>query len=431
MVQEETIKPKASRKEIFGWVMFDFANSSFTTVIVTVIFSAYFVSHVVGDDVSGVKYWGWALCISNLIVIMVGPVLGAVADFSASKKKFLFLSYIICVVFTALLFFVEGGNILLGIIIFIIANIGFAAGENFCSAFLPEIARPEQMGRISGYGWAVGYVGGLLSLILCLILFKIWGQGELQIRTTFLITAVFFLLSALPTFMFLKERRRPLASKGTKNYIRIGFKRLHETFKDMRDFGELIKFLSVFFLYSCGIATVISFSAIYAESVIHFSKSETLLFFIVVQVSSSIGAFAFGFVEDKLGAKKTISITLIIWIMVVLGAYWSPSKSVFWVVGNLAGIAIGSSQSSSRALVALFTPESKSAEFFGLWGLSGKLAATVGIYSFSFITLLTGSMKSAILMMAFFFVAGLVGMIFVNEDKGRRAVRKYNDEGLT
>lgn len=424
---EEPPSLRASKKEIFGWVMFDFANSSFTTVIVTVVFSAYFVSHVVGDDVLGVKYWAISLCISNTIVILTGPVVGAVADFSASKKKFLFISYLICIIFTALLFFVKSGDILSGMVIFIIANVGFAAGENFCAAFLPEIAEPEEMGRISGYGWSVGYIGGLLSLLLCLLLFSLWGQAELQIRITFIITALFFLLSALPTFLFLKERRRSQASKATKGYILIAFRRMGDTFRAMRDFSELVKFLIIFFLYSCGIATVISFSAIYAESVIHFSKSETLLFFIVVQVSSSVGAFIFGFVEDRLGAKRTISITLVIWIVVVLGAYLSPSKGVFWAIGNLAGLAIGSSQSSSRALVALFTPESKSAEFFGLWGLSGKLAATVGIYSYSFITGATGSMKAAILTMAFFFLAGLVGMMFVNEEKGRHAVRTYTD----
>lgn len=421
---------KASKKEIFGWAMFDFANSSFTTVIVTVVFSAYFVSHVVGDDVLGVKYWGWSLSAANLVVMLAGPVVGAIADFSASKKRFLFLSYIVCVLFTALLFFVGQGDVLMAIIFIAFAHIGFSAGENFCSSFLPEIAEPEVMGKVSGYGWAFGYVGGLLSLFICFLIFNLFGQGELQLRFAFLSTALFFLVSAIPTFLWLKERIPPGTKPAGKGYFEIGYGRVMATFADLKDFGELIRFLFVFFLFSCGISTIVSFSAIYAESVVGFSKSDTLLFFIVVQVSSSLGAFAFGFVEDRLGAKKTIAITLVIWLAVVAGAWWSPSKSLFWVVGNLAGLAIGSSQSSSRALVGLFSPPSKSAEFFGLWGLSGKMAATVGIYSFSMMTAISGSMRSAILLTGLFFLLGLIGIFFVDEEKGKMSAAKYVDRDI-
>ena len=411
---------KADRKEIFGWVMFDFANSSFTTVIITVVFSAYFVSHVTGDHVLGVKYWGWGLALSNLLVIIMGPLIGAVADFSGTKKRFLFASYLVCVIFTALLYFAESGDILYSLIIVMVANAAFAAGENFCAAFLPEIADQDNMGKISGYGWAFGYVGGLVSLLLCLSIFGIFGQGEVQIRSTFFVTAIFFLVAAIPTFLWVRERKIPGHLPAGRGYLSVGYERVMDTFRDLQHFGELMKFLAVFFFISCGISTVVSFSAIYAESVVGFAKSETLLFFIVVQVSSSLGAFAFGFVEDRLGAKKTIAITLVVWIFVILGAWWIPSKSFFWFVGNLAGLAIGSSQSSCRAMVALFSPQSKSAEFFGLWGLSGKLAATAGIYSYSLMTTLTGSMRSAILVTGLFFIAGLLGIFLVDEEKGRR-----------
>lgn len=420
-------KTDRTKKELFGWVMFDFANSSFITVIVTVVFSAYFVSHVVGDEVLGVKYWGWGLALSNLIVMLIGPVIGAMADFSGAKKRFLLATCLTCVVFTACLFFVGEGDILLALFFLILANIGFAAGENFCAAFLPEIATPEEMGKISGYGWAFGYVGGLISLFLCLVIFKVFGQEPLQVRATFLMTALFFLVSALPTFLWVKERGVARERPAGQSFIAIGFGRLADTFRDMKDFSELIRFLIVFFLFSCGISTVISFSAIYAEQIIGFSKADTLLFFIVVQVSSTIGAFIFGFVEDKIGAKRTIAVALLIWVIVILGAWWSPSKTLFWFVGNLAGLAIGSSQSSSRALVALFTPPEKSAEFFGLWGLSGKFAATVGIYSYSLMTTLTGSMRSAILLTGLFFIAGLIGIFTVNEEKGKAAALAYQN----
>lgn len=418
---------RASKKELFGWVMFDFANSSFTTVIITVVFSAYFVSHIVGDNLLGVKYWGWGLAFSNLAVMICGPFIGAVADFSGSKKRFLFVSYLFCVIFTALLFFAGKGDILLALIIVIIANIAFSTGENFCAAFLPEIAEPEQVGKVSGYGWAFGYIGGLLSLALCLIIFKAFGQEEIQIRSTFLSTSLFFLLSAIPTFLWLRERKRPEPLPHGISYINIGYSRVMDTFRDLANFGELIKFLLVFFLFSCGISTIIAFSSIYAESVVGFSKSETLIFFIVVQLSSSLGAFAFGFIEDRIGAKATIAITLVIWIAVVVMVWWSPSKAFFWFAGNLAGLAIGSSQSSSRAMVALFTPRSKSAEFFGLWGMSGKFAATVGIFSYSLMTTMSGSMRSAILLTGLFFIAGLIGILFIDEERGKKGAADYEN----
>jgi UMF1 family MFS transporter len=416
---------KRSRHELFGWVMFDFANSSFTTVIVTVIFSAYFVSHIVGDKISGVKYWGWGVALSNLIVISLAPVAGAIADYSGSKKRFLVATSLICVIFTALLFFAREGNILLALTFFIIANIGFSAGEGFIAAFLPEIAKPEEMGKISGYGWAFGYVGGLVSLLLCLALFKLWGQGELQIRFTFVLTALFFLMSAIPTFLFLRERKEATHLPAGKGYLAVGFGRIRDTFREIQTFRQLPRFLFSFFLYSCGIATVISFSAIYAENVLHFTKAETLIFFIVVQVASSAGAFCFGLIEDRIGAKKTIAVTLLIWLVVIVLVYWSPTKAVFWIAGNLAGLAIGASQSSSRALVALFTPAQKSGEFFGFWGLSGKLAATVGIYAYSMMTQFTGSMRIAILSTGVFFLLGLLALFFVDEVEGKKAASSY------
>ena len=328
-------------------------------------------------------------------------------------------------IFTALLFFVAEGDIVGALVIVILANTAFSAGENFCSSFLPEIAEPSQVGKISGYGWALGYIGGLLSLALCLIIFKFFGQGELQIRFTFLSTALFFLLSAIPTFLWLRERKQPETLPEGETYFKIGYKRLRETFRDLAHFGELMKFLFVFFLFSCGISTIIAFSSIYAESVVGFSKGETLIFFIVVQLSSSLGAFAFGFVEDRIGAKRTIAITLVLWIIVVAGVWWSPSKGFFWFAGNLAGLAIGSSQSSSRAMVALFTPRAKSAEFFGLWGMSSKFAATVGIFSYSLMTTISGSMKSGILLTGLFFIAGLSGIFFIDEERGKKGVTDY------
>jgi len=324
--EKDPARGKRSGRELFGWVMFDFANSSFTTVIVTVVFSAYFVSHVAGDKILGVKYWGWGVALSNLIVIILAPLAGAIADYSGSKKRFLVATSLICVIFTALLFFAREGSIMIALVFFIIANIGFSAGEGFIAAFLPEIAGPEEMGRISGYGWAFGYVGGLLSLLLCLAIFKMWGQGEVQIRLTFVLTALFFLISAIPTFLFLRERKEAVHLPAGKGYLAAGFGRIRDTFLEIKTFRQLPRFLFSFFLYSCGIATVISFSAIYAENVLHFTKAETLIFFIVVQVASSAGAFCFGLIEWHAVATTDMSVSQQVW------EFGADNPVGFWIV---------------------------------------------------------------------------------------------------
>ncbi len=237
-------KSKASRKEIFGWCMFDFANSSYTTVIITAVFNAYFVSVVASEKIYGKGYgeflWGSiAIPISYFFVIVSGPVLGALADFSGSKKKFLFGSYLVCVVFTILLFFIKEGNVIPAIILIILSNFGYASGENFSSSFLPELAYREDMGKVSGYAWSFGYWGGLLSLVFCLcaiLLFPRTGDSTLPVRLSCLISAAFFGLGAVPTFLWLKERKSEEKMPQGYTYMTIGFKRLFDTYKKIRQF---------------------------------------------------------------------------------------------------------------------------------------------------------------------------------------------------
>lgn len=416
-------------------MMFDFANSSYTTVIITALFNAYFVRAVVNQANSGELLWSVTLSISYMLVIFLGPVFGAMADYSGLKKRFLFLSSSICVISTAMLFFVKPGYVFLAVVLVVLSNLGYSASENFVSSFLPNIAQEGEMGKISGYAWSFGYIGGLLSLFICLLILRFYKPGGspnsyLSVRMSSLVTALFFGIAAIPTFLWVRERRN-LRSSPPGGYFRTAFRRLGSTFKRIREFRELIKFLISYLFFNSGISVVIAFAAVYAQKDLGFTPDMTVLLIIVVNITASVGAFIFGFIEDRVGAKRTILATLLIWIATVGTAYFVQNRKLFWFVANLAGIAMGSSQSSARALIGLFSPDSKSAEFFGFWGLAGKASAIVGILSFGLMSYLLQSNRLAILSTLFYFLLGMIALFSVDEERGRSVARSFQeDEGV-
>jgi MFS transporter, UMF1 family len=416
-----------NKREILSWCFFDFANSSFTTIIITVVYSVYFRNIVAMGRTDGDRLWALGNTISQSIVLISAPLFGAIADYSAAKKKFLFFSYIICVIFTALLTFTGPGQVLFALTIFTIANFAYSSGENFIASFLPEIARPEDMGKISGFGWALGYIGGLLSLLCCFPFLKAgFGiENANLLRLTSLITAAFFLVAGIPTFLWVRERKKASDLPPGMSYVSAGFGRLRDTFSHIRQFRELFKFLIVFGIYNCGVTTVVVFAAIYAVQTIHLTASEFLLFFLITQISASIGAFIFGLLQDRIGPKNTIYATLTVWLITIAGAYYSNDRTTFFIVGNLAGLGLGSSQSAARALVGLFSPVEKSAEFFGFWGLFWKLSTAVGPLVFGMLSSGTGNQRLAILVTGLFFVFGMIGLGFVNEKAGIQAARNF------
>ncbi len=415
--------------------MYDFANSGYTTVVLTAVFNAYFVGVVAGNgaDRSGAAtlLWTVAMAITNLLVLASAPVLGAIADHGAHKKRFLALTTVGCVLFTAALGFVGRGDVALGMTLVILATLMFASGENFIAAFLPEIASQEDMGRISGYGWSLGYLGGLLVLGMCLVYIQ-WAQShgasaEQYVPVTMWITAAMFALAALPTFIWLRERAVPQRLAAHENYIRIGFARVRHTFAHARHYRDLFRFLVTLAVYYCGINAVIVLAAIYAQEVMGFSMQENIMLILVVNVTAAAGAMAFGLVQDRLGSVLTLAITLVIWIVALVLAYFVQSRAGFWVVANLVGISLGSSQSAGRALVGQFSPPERSAEFFGLWGLAGKLAAVVGPLVYGLVTYVShGNHRQALLSTCGFFIAGLLMLLTVNERRGRAAAVNHD-----
>ncbi|MFQ5994250.1 MAG: MFS transporter [Acidiferrobacterales bacterium] len=434
-IAETLVRPAnivlAPRRELFAWAMYDFANSGYTTVVLTAVFNAYFVGVVaasVGGAASGAGtlYWTVAIAITNALILFSAPVLGAIADHRADKKRFLAVTTAGCVISTALLAIVGPGDVWLGMVLVILSAFMFGTGENLIAAFLPEIAPQGDMGRISGYGWSLGYLGGLLVLGFCLV-YVSWAESQGQaapeyVPVTMVMTAIIFGLAAMPTFLWLPERATVSPLSAGQGYVSIGFTRVMATLRHVRHFRDLFRFLLSLTVYYCGIYTVVVLAAVYAREVMDFSTGDTLILILVINVTAAAGAFVFGHVQDKLGSLRTLALTLALWIAALVLAYFTESRGAFWIVGNLVGLALGSSQSAGRALVGQFAPPRRSAEFFGLWGLASKLAAVVGPLSYGTITFLSGgNQRAAVLSTVTFFIVGLLLLSLVDEARGRRA----------
>ncbi|MEX0660784.1 MAG: MFS transporter [Balneolaceae bacterium] len=447
MRRERKDIPRASKKEIFGWAMFDFANQAYTLLIITVIFPVLFTTVIVGDVADdyrlGNLLWSVALAISYFLVVLSGPVLGAIMDYSALKKKFLFYSYVLTIFSTILLYFVEPGMVVLGVILIIVSNFAYATGESFIAAFLPSLGPPKDLGKISGFGWALGYVGGLVAAGFVIVyLGDATAENFDRIRWVGPFAAFFFLVTAIPTFIWLKEptKRRELPEGET--FASMGFTRLGRTIKDVRKFWDLAIFLISVFFAMAGIYIVISFAFIYGDQVVMWDEDVRIYMFVIVQITAAAGAFSFGYLQDKIGAKLTYNITLGLWFFAVLGI-WAVTDLTTWVngqfgtdleaqymflyIGVLAGLSLGSSQSASRALVGLFSPEEKSAEFFGFWGLSNKLAGVFGIIGLGLLQAQFGLQKSVLFCAALFLVA-IVVCLFVNQERGELVADQFEEK---
>jgi UMF1 family MFS transporter len=422
-------KPPVTKKEIFGWCMYDVADSAFTTVIVTSLFALYFGTVVVGDVGRADYLWALGASISEVIVALVAPILGAIADFSGSRKKFLGVCAMMIIFFTAALWFVGPGMVALGLGLYIIANVGFAGGGVFIDSFLPGISNESNAGRLSGLKWAMGYASGLA----CLFLLKPLAYYIKPDATPFelsraqlipVVVAIYYAVAVIPTFLFLRDRsvRQPLPPN--QNYLTVGFRQLKRTLGHIRQYKDLFRLLIAFLIYNDGVVTVIYFAARYAKETIGFEPGDIVNLLIINNVVAALGAFSFGFIADRIGQKRTIYLTLIIWIAAVTIAYFSYTKNMFYVASVLVGIGIGSCQSVTRSLLALFTPKENASEFFGFLGIAGKALAFLGPIIFGTISRTTGSQRPAILSIGAFFVVGMILLSSVDEARGKAAAAR-------
>ena len=431
---------KRNEKVVFGWSMYDFANSAFATTISAVIFNKYFAGVVAGGEkgielkfffwnlhIPGSSFYNFTVSTAMIIVAVSSPILGAIADYSNSKKRFLQVYCYTACIFTGLLYFVKEGDYWLGAFFFIIANIGFSGGNVFYNAFLPEISDLKDMGKVSGLGWALGYIGGGGCLLLNLIMLNHpqligFEKGFFTIHHCFLSVGIWWIIFSIPTFLLLKENRILNENKGLQFYIKTGYKRVKKTLKEIKKFKELVKFLVAFLIYNDGIQTVIIMASIFGDQVLKMTSTELIIYFLVIQGTAFFGSIIFGYIVDIINNKKTILITLFIWCIIVIWAFFIgvfiDAKTEYWILGILAGLVLGGSQSASRSLQGSFTPAKNSAEFFGFYAIANKFASIFGPLVFGIITLLTGNLKTGILALIVFFITGMILLHFVDEKKG-------------
>lgn len=440
-------RKRAPTKEILGWAMFDFANQAYTLLIITVIFGDVFTRLIVGPDVGqadqyryGNLLWSVALAISYALVALTNPMAGAIMDSTRLRKTFLFISYIGCVVATTGLWFAQPGVIVWAMVLIIASNFFYAIGESFVASFLPGLGPREDLGLISGFGWGLGYVGGLVATVFALLFLGEVSQENFErIRWVGPFAAIFFLLTALPTFLFVKDRSRIRSKDPDQSYLALGWQRIKQTHQSLSSFGDLKRLLWSIFFMMAGLYIVISFAFIYGAQVIGWDESVRVIMFVTVQLSATVGAFFLGWAHRPWGAKKTYITTLILWLLAITAIWQTPALTVFvnalfgfkleaqyvfLFAGLLAGLSLGASQSAGRALVGVMTPHTKAAEFFGYWGTVSKVAAIFGILGLGLLQSLFG-LENAIVFCLGLMVVSVWLAWAINVDRGITSATRW------
>ncbi len=426
LFSQDALNPGVKKREVFGWAMYDFANSGYTTVVITAVFAAYFVGGIAKGAEWATFAWTLALSISYAIVMLTMPSLGAYADMRAAKKKLLMLFTGACVLSTAALAFAGPGSVALAFVLIVISNTFFSYGESLTASFLPELARPSGMGKVSGWGWSFGYFGGMLALGICLG-YVIWAgkqgiKADSFVPVTMLITAVIYGAAACVTFSLLKERGVPRPSALEHSGVKASLIQLKTTFQQARRYQDFMWLLLCAVFYQGGVAVAITLAAIYAEQVIGFVQQETMVLIFVLNLAAAAGAFGCGYLQDRVGHKLALGITLVGWVATCIIAAITTTKGGFWYAAAIAGACMGSSQSAGRALAGMFAPPAQTGEFFGLWTFATRLASIVGPLMYGAITWATGgNQRIAIASTAVLFVVGLVILQRVDVERGRAA----------
>jgi UMF1 family MFS transporter len=426
------------RREIWAWASYDFANSAYSTTVAAVVFNVYFATVVVGPKgatlfgatLPGSAVWGYSVSLSMLLVAVSAPLLGAMADFAACKKRLLILFCYVGVTATAFLGCVGPGDVWLGALLFVVSNLALESSLTFYNAFLPEITTPERMGRVSGFGWALGYVGGVLCLILNLLMvrrpdwFGIPDVDHLPVRMALTAVAVWWGLFSLPALLWLKEKGMAKRLPSGVGSLRFGLGQIVGAFREVRHYPELAKFLLAFLIYNDGIQTVIVMAAPFAAEALGMSQRELIWCFILIQAVAFVGSLLFGYLADRVTTKTSINVTLWIWSAAMCYVLAINQSWQFWLLGVVVGLVLGGSQSASRALFAEFTPPQNSAEFFGFFSVSGKFASLIGPALFAGVVQLTGSTRYATASIVVLFLVGLALLAGLDESKGRLEGRR-------
>ena len=410
------------RKEIWSWCFYDFGNSAFTTLVITFIYSTYFTKAIAENEIDGTFLWSQAIAITAVIVSLLSPILGAIADKGGYRKIFLALTTYISIGATALLFFPIKGQILFALILVVIANVNFELGGVFYNAYLPEIVSRKKIGRISGIGWGAGYLGGLLAMLVAMVGFVSpdvpWfgldiDTGE-HIRATNVLVAAWFFIFTLPAILYLKEKKVESANR-IGIVVLNSIQALKKTFQEIKIYKNTVRFLISRLIYNDGLVTIFAFGAIYASGTFGFTFNEIMIFGIVLNIAAGSGAFLMGYIDDVIGGKLTIQISLIGLMIAVLLAVFANSKLLFWVSGIIVGLFAGPNQSASRSLMGRLTPPDKINEFYGFFAFSGKLTSFLGPMLLGIFTKYFSSQRYGVAVVFIFFFIGFLLMRNVNE----------------
>lgn len=382
------------------WSLFDFANSSYAVIIVAFVYAIYFKKVIAFNQPIADFYWSTSINISMIIVAVLSPVLGAAADYRSSRKRYLFFFTALCIISTALLYFVVPGMIFRGMALFILSNIGFQAGLGFYDAFLKDITSIENYNKVSSFGYAVGYLGSLAALVAVIFL-------KDNPPMTFIACSIMFLIFAIPIFAFVKEKKTEIVG-GHINFLSVGFKRTAQTLRHINNYKNLRNYLLSYFLYIDGVNTIIFFSAIYAQTTLNFTIPDLILFFVIVQITALAGSFLFGFIADKFGLKRTLSFNILSWAALCTLIFFSADKTSFLIIGGLAGTFLGSTQALSRSFMSVLTPDERKTEFFGFFSLFEKTSTILGPLTFGLVSWLSGNQRYAVISIIVFFIAGYI-----------------------
>jgi UMF1 family MFS transporter len=417
--------PRESSRVIWSWALYDWANSAFTTLVVTFIYGTYFSEAMAPDPITGTTWWGRAIGISAVLIAVLSPLAGAAADRGGTRKRSLAVATAICVAGSTVLALIPPGSTgmaMLALATFIVSNVAFEMGMVFYNAFLPAIAPAARIGRVSGYGCGLGYAGGLACMVIALVgfvqpdvpWFGLSKEAGFNVRATNLLVAIWFAVFSLPLFLFVPERRTGVAAAG----FREALKELRRTFQAVSRYRIVMRYLIARLVYNDGLVTVFAFGGIYAAGTFGMELSEVILFGIAINVFSGLGALIFGVVDDRLGGKRTILITLGALSLATLMAVWAPNRTWFWVAGMLIGIFVGPNQSASRSLMARFVPARQQAEFFGFYAFSGKITSFLGPILLAEATSVFDSQRAGVATVLIFFVVGGWLLATVDERAG-------------
>jgi UMF1 family MFS transporter len=431
----EVGRPGYSRKSVISWALYDFANSAYTTLVITFIYSTFFINRLAENAIAGTAQWGYAVAVSAVMVAVLSPFLGALADRSGYRRRLITATTALTIAGSFLLYIPGPGEVALALLIVVVSNTAYELSSVFYNSYLPDVAPQDRIGRISGYGWALGYGGGLLAMVIALFAFiqpeQAWfgfgkAAGE-NVRATTLLVGVWFAVFSLPFFLWVPERKRPV--RDAHGMLLGTIRQLGTTFTEIKRYRQIVRLLVARLLYNDGLYTIFAFGGGYAMATFNFTLTEVMYFGLALNITAGAGAYLMGFLDDRIGGKRTILITIVGLSIATLGAAVASNKLQLWIAGLFIGIFVGPNQASSRSLLGRFVPAAKETEFFGFFALSGKAIAFLGPAMMGLFTTLFGTQRAGVAVLLLFFVSG--GLLLRRVDEAEGIALARHDTGAT